>query len=188
MEEGHHNDSSSALEVKTDSSDQDRVREEENTTIFDHESHGNPADLTPLSSDSGTSFLAHSPVLRDTEALASSDELENHPLEGSSVLLQDSNVIHTSVDLLPTSIVLTSSALPNLCPSLLSTEQPSSEILQDDISDNEGNDNLLMSKNAAQDDLMIVPKSERIQASCIRVSRQPLTINILGRSLMKLQE
>ena len=171
MEERDHSDSSSTLKVKTDSSDQATVREEENTTIFDHDSHENTTEIPPLSSDSGT-FLPHSPVLRDTEALASSDELENHPLEGSSVLLQDSNVIHTSVDLLPTSIVLTSSALPNLCPNLLSTEQANSEILQDDISDNVGNGNLMMSKNAAQDELMIVPKSERIQASCIRVSRQ----------------
>ena len=170
MDERHHDDSSSTLETKSDTSDPDTVREGENTTIFDHDSHEN-SELRSLSSGSGT-FLSNSPVLRDTEALASSDELESHPLEGSSVLLQDSNVIQTSVDLLPTSIVLTSSALPNLCPSLLSTEQPSSEILQDDISDNEGSDNLLMSKNTTQDDLMIDPKNDQIPSSCIRVSRQ----------------
>ena len=168
MEEKSPTASNSDLEVNSKSTDQDANTDDENTSaIFDHENHN--SELPPLSTHT-ESVLLHSSVLSDTEALASSEELENHPLEGSSVLLHDSNVIHTSVDLLPTSIVLTSSALSNLCPSLMSSEQSSSEILQDDISDSERQDELLMTKSPAQDDLLIVPKNERIETSCIRVS------------------
>ena len=100
--------------------------------------------MTSLASED--SVLHGSSVLNETEAIASSSDLESSPCLSdapvSTDLLSDSNVIHSTVGLLHQPVVLTSSVLP--C--VLTHVQGTPEILTAGLHEQPGQEELLMVK------------------------------------------
>lgn len=97
------------------------------------------------------SVLHGSSVLNETEAIASSSDLENSPCLSdapvSSDLLSDSNVINSTVGLLHQPVVLTSSVLP--C--VLTHVHGTPEMLTGELHEQPGQEDLLMVKAEDRD-------------------------------------
>lgn len=122
--------------------------------------------MTSLASED--SVLHGSSVLNETEAIASSSDLESSPCLSdapvSTDLLSDSNVIHSTVGLLHQPVVLTSSVLP--C--VLTHVQGTPEILTAGLHEQPGQEELLMVKAEGREVLepcVVFTTSEAIQSS-----------------------
>lgn len=115
--------------------------------------------MTDLSAED--SVLHGSSVLNETEAIASSSDLESSPCLSdtpvSADLLSDSSVINSTVGLLQQPVVLTSSVLP--C--VLTHVQGTSELLASELQE----------RGEAQEELLMVKRDDReVLEPCVVVS------------------